>query len=128
MSLAARTSLAGHPHTRARGPNPAILRSGMVPVVAAADGADGTRPTPPGRMRFSAYATSDQTVAQVEPTPQATRVGLHQAVGHVRQVELSQDRVSARRRLLTRAAKQPRHHVQVLASGHGRFDGGILPS
>jgi len=37
MSLAARTSLAGHPHTRARGPNPAILRSGMVPVVATAD-------------------------------------------------------------------------------------------
>lgn len=30
MSLAARTSLAGHPHTHARGPNPAILRSGMV--------------------------------------------------------------------------------------------------
>ena len=37
MSLAARTSLAGHPHTRARGPNPAIPRSGMVPVVATTD-------------------------------------------------------------------------------------------
>ena len=34
MSLTVRTSLAGHPHTRARRPNPAILRSGMVPVVA----------------------------------------------------------------------------------------------
>jgi hypothetical protein len=37
MSLPARTSLAGHPHTRARGPNPAILRSGMIPVVATTD-------------------------------------------------------------------------------------------
>jgi hypothetical protein len=40
---------------------------------------------------------------------------------------LGQDRVCAGRGLLARAAKQPRHHVQVLASGHGRFDGGILP-
>jgi hypothetical protein len=65
---------------------------------------------------------------QVEPTPQAARVRLHQPIGHIRQAKLGQDRFSASRGLPARAAKQPRHHVQVLPPGHGRLDGGVLPS
>jgi hypothetical protein len=64
--------------------------------------------------------------AQVEPAPHATRVGAHEAVRSVREAQLFEHGVGVGQGRAPVVAEEPRHHVEVLAAGHGLLDGGVL--
>ena len=64
--------------------------------------------------------------AEVEPTAHAAGVGAHQTVAGVGEAQLLEHGVRGRAGRLAAVAEEAGHHHQVLPTGHGRLDRGVL--
>jgi hypothetical protein len=64
--------------------------------------------------------------AEVEPPAHAAGIGADEPLAGLGEPELLEHGGGARPRPPAVLAEQPRHHLEVLAPGHGLFDGGVL--
>ena len=70
---------------------------------------------------------ADETRPEVELAAHAARVGAHQPVRGLGQSHLLEHPRAVRARRAAILAEETRDHLQVLAPGHRRLDGGELP-
>ena len=70
---------------------------------------------------------ADEAGAEVEPTAHAARVRAHESVAGVGEAQLLEDGLRRLAGSLAAVAEEAGHHHQVLPTGHGRLDRGVLP-